>query len=770
MVQYDFLNLSPSEFENLSRDLLQKEFKVHIESFTEGKDGGIDLRFAKVRSKNEIIQCKRYKDFNSLLYSLKQEIIKVKNKKPAGYYVTTSVGLTPGQKTTIYNLFEGYIREESHIYGRDDLNNLLGKYQDIEKKYYKLWLSSMTILDKIIHGKIYNQTEFEKDKISEQLKLYVQNDSFAESLKILNENNFVIISGIPGIGKTTLARILVWHLLAKGFEEFTYLSDSISEGYTFFKEEKKQIFLFDDFLGRNFLETSREKSEEKNIVTFIEKIKKSKNKILIFTTREYILKQAQIKYESFKEYVFDKSKYTIDLSKYTKIVRAQILYNHLYFSGLPTNYAEVILKDNFYLKLIDHRNYNPRIIETFTRGKIWEKVGTNDFQERLQRYFDNPNEVWRYAYENQITDLSKCVLAIMFIAGAPILYDDLLKAVQSFAEKLSDKYKIGYSESKFKESLKELENTFIISTKDDANIIAIEYQNPSIQDFLVNHLGEQSDFISDLIETSIFFNQLSRVFTFEENVLPQAKIAKQNNKILLKNAVIDIYWNKLMLDFDRLNSSVIQKKKGEVESNFLWYKSHFSTIGKLSLVTEGVEIVRYNSAYSFIRDKFFKIINSNDINDEIEYFVNVLSIFKDEISIHPNKIIKLLAANVYSYWGLQGFKQLNKLYPKEFAKFESLGKCLSLVEEIAESIYNSISDSADNNDWEGVLVELQDLDGEFGSDLSGYISDIQEKIGRNIQDNEEINYYDEDEYKITQHEKRNEELDIINMFSSLKYD
>jgi len=41
---YDFKNLSPIDFEELCRDLLQKELEVTFESFTEGKDGGIDFR------------------------------------------------------------------------------------------------------------------------------------------------------------------------------------------------------------------------------------------------------------------------------------------------------------------------------------------------------------------------------------------------------------------------------------------------------------------------------------------------------------------------------------------------------------------------------------------------------------------------------------------------------------------------------------------------------------------------------------------------------
>ena len=52
MNNYDFLILSPSEFERLTRDLLQKHLGCHIESFTQGRDGGVDLRYAGIKGKH----------------------------------------------------------------------------------------------------------------------------------------------------------------------------------------------------------------------------------------------------------------------------------------------------------------------------------------------------------------------------------------------------------------------------------------------------------------------------------------------------------------------------------------------------------------------------------------------------------------------------------------------------------------------------------------------------------------------------------------------
>jgi hypothetical protein len=66
MPEYNFLNLSPFDFENLTRDVLQKHYDIYFESFTTGRDNGIDLRYSKNSNNDLIVQCKRYNNYNSL--------------------------------------------------------------------------------------------------------------------------------------------------------------------------------------------------------------------------------------------------------------------------------------------------------------------------------------------------------------------------------------------------------------------------------------------------------------------------------------------------------------------------------------------------------------------------------------------------------------------------------------------------------------------------------------------------------------------------------
>ena len=105
MDNYDFNILQPTEFECLTRDLLQKKENIFIESFTDGRDNGIDLRFSSSKNQKTIVQAKRYKDFSKLKSILKKEADKVVRLSPDRYIISTSVGLTPKNKDEIVNLF-----------------------------------------------------------------------------------------------------------------------------------------------------------------------------------------------------------------------------------------------------------------------------------------------------------------------------------------------------------------------------------------------------------------------------------------------------------------------------------------------------------------------------------------------------------------------------------------------------------------------------------------------------------------------------------------
>ena len=178
---YDFKTLSPIDFELLSRDLSQEELGIRFESFKAGRDEGIDFRYCPSKDNLTIIQCKHYagSTFSSLFSKFKSsELKKVKTLKPQRYILFISMGLTPKQKDKIYNLFKPFVNSPSDIFGKDEINGLLNKHIEIEKKHFKLWLSSVGILEEVLLSKIKN--------ISREALFNINEDSRGDVIENLN--------------------------------------------------------------------------------------------------------------------------------------------------------------------------------------------------------------------------------------------------------------------------------------------------------------------------------------------------------------------------------------------------------------------------------------------------------------------------------------------------------------------------------------------------------------------------------------------------------
>lgn len=763
MPDYNFLNLSPPEFEELSRDLLQKHLSIHLESFTSGPDSGIDLRHSFNPKDKLIIQCKRYKDFNSLYNKLKEEIPKVTKLNPIRYIITTSVGLTPNQKDEIITLLNPFIQSSSDIFGRDDLNNLLGQFPEIEKLHFKLWLSSSNILERILHSKIHNQSSFEEEKVKETVRVYVENKSFYQALEIIKSKKYVIISGMPGIGKTTLARILVYHYLANGFDEFVFLSDSINDGYDLYKENTKQVFLFDDFLGRNFLDKKLSNNEEQRIIRFIEKVSSSNDKVLILTTREYILAQAKLRYDIFENPSLEFAKCVIDLSQYTKFVRAKILYNHLFFAKISESHLADILDKKTYAKIIDHTNYNPRVIETITHPDVWKHIKPEEFSSKFIDFLNYPESIWKHVYENQISKFSQCVLANLMTAGAPILLDDLKQLIQNFAKTHSKKYEISYSEIDFKKSIRELENTFISIRKDSINKFAVDYQNPSVQDFLVNYFKEFPDYIEDIINSSIYFNQLFKIFAIEEYYQMRGETVQMKNRIILKGNLKEIYINKILTDFDLFNTSVISSVIYSGINYFKWYKKQYSDYTKINEITTEFLVDKYPIIKQFILDRFQSIIEPNDLSgEELGYYINILDQFKDECTFDKNETVKTFSKNIVMLQQTQDFERFEDLFPDEYQEFiESDEDFLNNIKELMKEE----SSNAEEDSLADTLSEIEYIGEKFGIDYYK----IKENIEKRIEAYNTKQEYDwDDEEKASFYESINKNDTIHDMFDSLR--
>jgi len=512
MPRYDLKNLSSQDFEELVRDLLQAEWKVRLEAFKSGRDKGIDLRYAPAGNGTIIIQCKHYvgSGYSKLLSKLAtEELPKIELLKPSRYIVVTSVALSPGNKNEIVAALSPFVVSASDIVSAGDLEGLLSKHPAVERSNFKLWLTSTNVIERVLHNAEICQTEFEIARIQRKVPLFVQGEAFPRAMALLEEGRVVLISGAPGIGKTTLAEMILYSHLEQGYEPVV-IKEDIAEGKKFFRPDAKRIFYYDDFLGQFFLGDRGEyfgRNQDLAVVDFMEMVRGSANSRFILTTREHLLKSALLLSERLARSAIVEQRCLLELRDYSYAHKARILYNHLYFSGLPQAYKDVVLADDFFLKIIGHKHFNPRLIEWLSTDLRQRDVPSAEYQKYISRLLDSPHEIWMHAYRNQISDAARHILLSFYTLGEYVDIVDLEPTFRALHRHRAEKYHLSIGSNDFRDALQELDGAFLTYSSGHAS-----YLNPSIREFVSSVVSEERDTAEDLLSAAIRFKQVTNVW------------------------------------------------------------------------------------------------------------------------------------------------------------------------------------------------------------------------------------------------------------------
>ncbi len=647
MHNYNFKNLNDKEFEVLVGDLLSEELGYTFQSFKSGKDKGIDLRYSTDINNKIVVQVKHYakSSFAQLKFQLKnKELEKVKRLAPERYIIATSLELNPSEVDEIKTILYPFIKSTNDIYWSQRINHLISKFEKIEKNHFKLWLSSSSVLNNLLYNSPYLKSSYLEEEIKTKSSLYVRTNFHLSAYKILTSKKVLLIAGAPGVGKTTLAQMLVFDFIKQGYQHIV-IEDKISEAENLLSrnQETKQIIYFDDFLGSNIYEILNPRNSENTLTRFISRIQNLPNKYLILTTRTTILNQALSSYEKIRyKNLHINSIIKIHINGYSPLQKAKILYNHIYFGDLDKKYKHQIFKNRNYFKIIQHNNYNPRLVEFFTSSIHTNNINVSAYINYVIYTLDNPKEIWKNSFEQQLTDDARFLLFSLFSLRGESSLNRLEKAYNMRIKNEINNYGYTLSNNSFNKALKDLEGSYIKVITITQNKTSVSFINPSISDFLFNYIKESKSEKKRLFQGIVFLEQITNIYH------PSLKSYINFNE----GEEIDFY-------------VLLIQKSEEICQNCLDSSCSVKLL-KVLLVF----FPKYYKKKDFI--KLFKNISPKDIN--LENYTDYIYILMRADLLAETKEIVLSSWNQYIY-NLYKYAINREDFDRIHYLFEDYGKC-----------------------------------------------------------------------------------------------
>lgn len=432
----------------------------------------------------------------------------MKGIHPKKFFVCTSMSLTPQNILDIYKLFADYMGSMDYIWDGYRIDDYLKDSEnvDIVHKYYKLWIESTNVMELLKNREVMIDSAVLVDQIQRKQKLYVKTAFYSLAQRLLNEKQALLITGSPGVGKTTISNMLILYALSKDYSIRYSTSNDISKVKQAISNNPivKELIYIDDFLGQSVLELKFDKINE--LHSLIAYVKFYKNKLIILNSRITVHNEAGKRFETYHEMLAKLNVAFIDVSQMSNLDKAKILYNHLYFCNVDEERMAQIRNNKNYMRIISHKNYIPRLIEHISNKSLYEKHLADKYYDFIIDTLNHPRRIWENEYKYNLCPADRILLETLFSLTNGAIDAKIVKT--AFNYRIKNEKSIDTSSNDFYDSLKRLNECFI-KCIDDKGLFKISVYNPSVNDYLQCAIDVPEK--QRIIESAYYVDQISRM-------------------------------------------------------------------------------------------------------------------------------------------------------------------------------------------------------------------------------------------------------------------
>lgn len=774
-MKYKIENLSPKEFEQLCSRILSKIESLDFRFFKVGKDGGIDLEAEKGNSKY-IAQCKRYTtDFSTLKSAIKKEVDRdFFSMKIEDYFLLTSLPISNGEREELFNVLkETGISSKNNIYDGTFIDDFLDRKENNEilKDFLKLWLINPLMLSLIYNPSIMIDCDILTSEIEEKNKYFVATQFYYKSIEILENNNTLLITGDPGVGKTTLSYMIILNALKKCDGKNISIRYSAGNNINELKKaicvshDETQIILMDDFLGQIYNISNYKEHNE--LINFIKYVNKSKNIKLILNSRIGILTDVKSKNEKFNYALNELSIINLDVNNLTILEKAKILYNYLFFNISEQEFYKAIIRNKNYIKIIQNKNYNPRLIQYVCSEQFIRKCFPNNYFNSIVEILNNPKEIWKEEYNRNLNELQQFYILSIFSITNDQINESIIKNI--FNSFVSHKNK-SISKGEYDITYQSLNGSFIKTNiiNDSKKVGLISH---SMNDFLNSYINLNEDLLASIISNSFYVDQIfkilkinenswksqfdervyQRVFNIDTNVLAEYNFSNNLLKLILLIAKKDkntsefkeilsiMFGNNNLREQDYLYCDGLISM---IRNNLFFKKEFFNFLSdcfldKLASLSENLSLGAISLILDELYDYDFSIIEENELRISNLLKKNYADRINDTLyDICISTLFDLLDSyEIASYIEENGKESLRKEIAQELNKaVQTNNEYLDFISLAYDTVHLSITDEQID-----MVIKTIDIDSYINEDLKDNEPfDIEDRLLNQASEDKEI--------------------------------
>jgi hypothetical protein len=441
------------EFERLCQALLQSSYGLVVAAWGGSGDLGrdayseADLDFPQRGTPGRgpfVFQAKFVQGANaaganagpSLTKAVNAELTRIAKHREAGrwnnpgtYALLTNAPIAPAlRKTLTDEIKQKLVGATIVIAGEADLAAMLADAPAIRTSFPQLL--GLQDLSELLISAAGHDAEVRGDLLMEEAAdlapVFVPTDAYNRALTILSDHGFVVLTGPPEMGKTSIALMIALARLAEGWDVFDCAGPE--DLFKVHQKPRPQVFIADDAFGSTEYTphvATRWAAELHKVLRAVDA-----RHWLLWTSRPAPLKLGlrQLQLQSLAEKFPDPGEVQVDASRLSTQEKALILYRHCKAAGLDEDAKTMVRAHARFIT--ENKDFTPERIRRLTRRVTEiarEDLDDMGVQKALREELEQSTDRMTKSFE-RLDDEHKRLLVAMLDAGSGYVSEAALQS------------------------------------------------------------------------------------------------------------------------------------------------------------------------------------------------------------------------------------------------------------------------------------------------------------------------------------------------------